>query len=169
MAVLVRKITRSKWQKDAFVRREEVCADAITSCLRTSGNTLSFWYDANDQDPNDAILAILASLERIDSIDCIFIPVDKILDSGLQLEETRGSTAATTLQATHRDIKNLNYKTLGVVSDLIKKEVISDKVKRISKQSFIDRIEAAINNKVIDTSLLKESMLSELKTKGIIQ
>lgn len=51
MAYYVRKISRSKWQDNPLSTNEEkalqeirnVAADAITNCIKTTGNRLSIW------------------------------------------------------------------------------------------------------------------------------
>lgn len=51
MAYYVRKIARSKWQENQLSANKEqaieevknVKADAITNCIKTTGNKLSLW------------------------------------------------------------------------------------------------------------------------------
>jgi len=70
MPFLVRKISYSKWR--ASVEGDTTpSADAITSCMRTSGNTLSLWLIEDLTKLDDAIIAIASDFKQLEAIDIV--------------------------------------------------------------------------------------------------
>ena len=65
MEFMARKFSRAKWGpeipfEESEILTEAVPADAVTACLRTSGNRLSMWqFDVQEkQDLEEAVLAL---------------------------------------------------------------------------------------------------------------
>jgi len=93
MAYYVRKIARSKWQEkqlseDAAQAIEEVKsvkADAITNCIKTTGNKLSLWRVEEKSDSIDDIIPLIIGFERPDTCDVIYIS-DEVF-SALELKK----------------------------------------------------------------------------------
>lgn len=98
---LLRKITHSKWREWDEASIDNIPADALTVCMRTKGNTLSFWR-VDDENQNKALLALLGSLQQIESIDVVY--VDSAALEGVELISTPGETAFKDLADLHVDV-----------------------------------------------------------------
>ena len=81
MTYYVRKISRSKWQKDPLSEDQKIAldeikgvrADAITNCIKTTGDKLSLWKVENKKDCIDDIVPLIVGFERPDTCDVIYI------------------------------------------------------------------------------------------------
>ena len=83
MAYYVRKISRSKWQenqlstdtKKALEEIKSVKADAITNCIKTTGNKLSLWKVEEKKDSIEDIVPLIIGFERPDTCDIIIYQI----------------------------------------------------------------------------------------------
>lgn len=128
MTIYVRKISKAKWPSEEEILAKEfdaeiipsVRADALTSCLKTSQNTLSVWAVENstDEEIEKAILALItnAKLERLNRIQVVYFSKEEVLSLGLPLEASDGDTVIESLSKLHNDLVDLNYEKLGKVS-----------------------------------------------------
>ena len=161
MGFLVRKINISKWpqngEKDVF----KVASDAITICLKSSGNTLSVWKIDKEQNLEEAVLALASGFQHLEAIDVVMLEEDKIKE-GIEAKQTVGQTPVKDLENTHFDLINLNYYTIGLIAESIIKEIEVKRVKRftIGKLNLI--LNDAIANGRLKREDLKESVASKL-------
>lgn len=96
MAYYVRKISRSKWQEDPLSADEEkallevkkVAADAVTNCIKTTGNKLSLWRVEEKRDSIDDIIPLIVGFERPDTCDIIYISDEVFLQEGIVIEQS---------------------------------------------------------------------------------
>ena len=80
MAYYIRKIARSKWQEsqlstdedEAIEEVKRVKADAITNCIKTTGNKLSLWRVEEKRDSIDDIIPLIIGFERPDTCDVVY-------------------------------------------------------------------------------------------------
>ncbi|HGW8299013.1 TPA: hypothetical protein ACNRNA_003693 [Acinetobacter baumannii] len=84
MTIFVRKISKAKWPSEEEIAEKAldseiipfVRADALTTCLKTSQNTLSVWAVENctDAEIEKAILALITNtkLERLNRIQIVY-------------------------------------------------------------------------------------------------
>ncbi len=113
MQYFARKISRPKWEVKPFMNPDEISADAITSCLRTTNNTLSLWECSTREDHiSEVILAIVTSMDRIDRIHIILLRRDELEADGLTLISNPGNTPIVDLRDRHVDVVNLEMKKL---------------------------------------------------------
>lgn len=130
MSYFVRKINKGKWKSDSA--EPIIKADALTSCLRTSSNTLSFWRIEELSNIEDAKLAIAASNSNLDPFDIIVFTNDEIEELGAPIVEKAGKTACSDLVDSHRDLSNLDSSHLIKLSHAVLKKVQSDDVERVT-------------------------------------
>ena len=165
MAYLIRKITRSKWQPEGETPSSvsDVSADAITSCLRTTRNTLSVWYSSTGDwnDSEDVVAALLSSLERPTKVDLVLIDEREVSAiNGVNLVQISGDTPANAeINDKHRDIANLKFCTISEVAEIIFDKVRSEKANIIKRYSLKDGV--ALVKKFVDQGKLDPSRLSE--------
>ena len=58
MSLLVRKINRAKWLQTDIAHGDDISADAITNCMKTTSNRLSVWEVESEARIEEAALAI---------------------------------------------------------------------------------------------------------------
>jgi hypothetical protein len=128
MSILVRKIQRAKWGGDVPVE-SDVPADAITICLKTTDNTLSIWEIDNENELDDAIVALATgrSLDSFSKIDYVLIDESILRDNGLSVVEYDGDTALEAFVKKHKNISDLTYRKLGIVRNIIVDCINNDK------------------------------------------
>lgn len=171
MSILVRKITKSKWPDsiclgvESETMIEEVPADAITSCLRTSKNTLSVWEVENEEGLEEAALALVTSAQKLENIDIIYIDKAILLDYKFIIkDDVPGATSVEDLKNTHRDISDLNYKRIGEFAYIVAKSISNSKFKRFTRKKLIKII-----NKAIDENRLQIDTLNDNIKKDILK
>lgn len=160
MPLLIRRISRAKWDK---IGVDDVSADAITSCLRTNQNDLSVWRISSEQELSDAILALISGSKqsKLSTLHYVIIDETLIIERGFTLKETPGDTVALELVDKHRDIENLTYVKLGIIKDLILDCISNDRTSFITRKSLKELLIHAIKTGKIK----KESLNPELVEK----
>ncbi len=155
MGFLARKIEKSKW-KNETAELAEICADAITSCLRTSCNTLSVWYIQDSSDVDEAILAIVSSpkFSKLDALDIVLMKPEWFESNQFEIKEQEGNSCITDLNKKHRDIASLNYSKLGTIAEQILKEVQSNNSVRKTASDITKIIWKAIEEERLTISQL---------------
>jgi hypothetical protein len=159
MSILVRRITRAKWGEN-IIPYENVPADAITNCLKTTDNALSVWRIESEEELNDAILALITGKkqETFSKIDYVLIDENKLIDQGLLLVDSDGDTVVDDLVKKHRNISDLSYKKLGIIKDLILDCINNDKCHLFSRQ----QIKILVMNAIESGKLQKEKLNDKL-------
>lgn len=162
MPLLVRKINKAKWFQTDLENTFDVTADAITNCLRTTKNTLSVWKIENEEDLENAILALVANQDHLDTIDIVILEESTLIKYDLSIIATPGDTPIDHLINTHRDIAELTYDKLGNVKDHIVERIRKEKVKRYTVGSLKKILRKAIEDGHLKKSDLKESIQKKL-------
>ena len=129
MSLLVRKIQQAKWLQNDILHGEPVSGDAITNCLRTRNNTLSTWEIPAESQIEEAVLAIVAAQQHIDTIDVVVLQRDEI-EEVATLRKSPGAPPVKDLVNSHVDIADVNYETLGEVAGAIVQKFREEKVFR---------------------------------------
>jgi hypothetical protein len=162
---LARKVARAKWTSKPGMDPDDIRADAITIDLKTEGDTLSTWEcDADPNDLEQAVLALAAAGTTIDTMDIVIIRKDELEALGLEMERTAGRTAATSLQARHLDLVNIEMHRLCKLATLVANQVRSSTSCYRFKRSRVKAIlTAALTAGQLDTSLLHQKILEELQ------
>ena len=121
MPILIRRISRTQWPTTFTTQEDDVSADAITNCLRTYTNALSFWEIANNSDLIKAIIALVSGpkQEKFSGIHVVSIDTNNPLLSELTVVPSLGDTTIVPLKEDHRDITNLTYNKIGIIKKLI--------------------------------------------------
>lgn len=163
MSFLVRKINIAKWFQSDLNEGEEVSADAITSCLRTTKNTLSFWYIDNLDNLKDVVLAMSNTFTSLDKADFVILDFNKTNLNDIQLKNTISNTKYNVMNNSHYDFENLNYKSLGVVKDLIKDELIKNSYKTYTKSQIKEIIKNALDQEKLNISDLQENLKKDFQ------
>lgn len=174
MTIFVRKISKAKWPSEEEIAEKAldseiipfVRADALTTCLKTSQNTLSAWAVENctDAEIEKAILALITNtkLERLNRIQIVYFSKEDVDSLGLPIAVTEGDTIIESLSKLHNDLVDLNYEKLGKVSQLIISSLRSESVRTYNERKLKDMLLKAINEGIVDQKLLHPSLQSKL-------
>jgi hypothetical protein len=145
MPELAHKINAAKWRQVNLEETNDVSADAITS-LRTRMNALSLWEIESDEQFDQAALAIAAAGDFLETFDLVPLYPTSLIDTGLELEKSRGNTKVEDLKNTHFDIVHLTYARLGIMANHIVQSFRNNKVKRYTRDDLIGLLNNAIEN-----------------------
>lgn len=133
--MLIRSIASlSRWDGTTVVNRQDATtAGDVISDLRTQNNTLSVWRADSDEDINDAIVAM--SLNRNDVSKMIALLLDEEELTAMQIgysdkKPGKAPGAIEDIKKKHRDLLEIDYKRLGVLSDYMLR-IIHDRKKRV--------------------------------------
>ena len=159
---LIRKINKAKWFQIDIMNDDDVSADAITNCLRTTENTLSVWNVEKEEDIDEAVLAIVSAQDHIETIDVIILNSDKIEEYNVNIVASSGNTPIESLQQIHRDLSDLTFSKLGLIKDHIVERIRNNKIKRYTKTNLKKLLLAAIEKGILRLDDLKESVRSKL-------
>ena len=159
---LIRKINKAKWFQIDIMKDNDVAADAITNCLKTTRNTLSVWNIENEDDIEKAVLAIASSLEHIETIDIVILNTDALLAFGIHIITSSGITPIESLKEIHRDLSGLTFSKLGQIKDHIVERIRNDKLKRYTKGKLKKILLDAINKGVLEIEDLNDSVRNKL-------
>ncbi|EHU3347470.1 hypothetical protein AXY20_RS09525 [Acinetobacter baumannii] len=174
MTIFVRKISKAKWPSEEEIAEKaldseiipSVRADALTTCLKTSQNTLSVWAveNSSDEEIEKAILALItnAKLERLNRIQVVYFSKDDVTRLDLPLEATDGDTVIESLSKLHNDLTDLNYEKLGKVSELIISSLRSESVRTYNEKTLKNMLLKAIKEGVVDQKLLHPALQFKL-------
>jgi len=162
MSLLVRKINRAKWPKDDIEDNPEVSADAITHCLRTISNTLSVWQINNEHDLEKAVLAIVTTLDHLETIDIVILEAKYLNDYNIGIVATPGETPIEDLAEIHRDLAELTYSKLGTLKNHIVERIRANFFKRYTRTKVKKFIQTAIEEGKLELKDLKESVREKI-------
>lgn len=173
MKFLARKVAISKWQPVDGFPVDAISADAVTACLRTSGNELSVWEcDLLDGELGrwddsqlvgevaDVVLAFASMLQKPVSLDIVIFPMSAITEFGLDIEATamNADTIVDDLKYRHMDIRRLDLTRLNMVAGIIASCVRSPQyVRRFREKEVIKVLKAAVNSRRLDVERLHDS------------
>lgn len=130
MTLLVRKISIAKWDVEFHEKRGSINSDALTSCLRSSGNTLSFWEIEDASQLDTAVLCLALMNDQLATFDLVALAQDDLAQAGLRFETTLGETKYQNGVHLHRDAVNLSADDVLALSELVFSKVNSDEAPR---------------------------------------
>lgn len=167
MTMLARKISRAKWEPIEYLAENEIRADAISGgCLRTSGDTLSWWRCTGDErDVAEVALAIVAgpNIEKFQKFDVVVLPAAILAQAGLVFESKDGETAVRDLRSRHLDLVKLDVERLSLVAKVLARRIRSNGgVVLFSRAKLIRLVEEAIQAGRLDPNALTEKLRGKL-------
>lgn len=173
MSVVVRRISIGKWENYAKTKHKHMRlasifgmpkynapADAITGCLRTFDNELSVWVVDKKEEIPFALLAMATGIKQNDvgTIHYVTFDSEELSDAGILFQPSLGDagTAIPALKKYHNDIMNIDYVCLGKLQDMIVTKIHQNKNHKKLREDLWGWIGKAIDNKLLDISLLSE-------------
>ncbi len=166
MNMLARKISRAKWQHRDYLAETEIRADAISGCLRTTDDTLSWWRCTDDDKEVAEValaLAVAPRMEKFDKIDVVALPEATLTEAGLACQPAEGETPVKDLRSRHVNLVKLDVERLAKVARILGPRIRSgDKVFSFTKAELMTLVTAAIHDKRLDANDLNEKLREEL-------
>ena len=139
MSFLIRKIDEyNKWRQNDILNGEPPSADAITHCLKTKQNSLSFWLIGDESQREEGVLAIASQFEHIDTVDILLIDRSLFEQKQLGLVPTPGLTPYTDFIDNHFDVINLDYLSLGTVAEVIVESIRQARYKKFRESELVE-------------------------------
>lgn len=170
MNMLARKISRAKWEPKEYLVASEIRADAISGCLRTTGDTLSWWQCTDDEKDIDEVALALAAGPKFDTFDTIYVvrlPEAVLANAGLASESSEGETAVKDLRSRHKDLVRLDVERLVEVARILAPLIRSgDKVVRFTKAQLMTLVTTAIHEERLDENDLSQKLQEKLAGHG---
>ncbi len=124
----------ARWDGTTHVQRHDATtAGDVISDLRTRNNTLSVWCADSEEDIKDAIVAM--SLSRTNLSKMVALLIDEADLNAMQIflsNQFMGDAPGATelIRKKHRDLIEIDYKRLGVLSEHMMK-IVHNKEKRV--------------------------------------
>ena len=131
MGLLVRKINRSKWPQEDEKNVFKVASDAITICLKSCGNTLSVWEIDNEQNLDEAVLALASGFQHLESIDVVMLESDR-LQAEIKSKQTKGQTPVKDLEHIIEKLRQKKIKryTISDLKKILNTAIATGRLKR---------------------------------------
>lgn len=163
MPFLVRKIDYAKWNQKDALNGGVPSADAITSCMRTSGNKLSLWSITDDSQIEEAVLAIVACNQNLDAIDVLSIDPSLIEQKGLAIESSPGTTPYVGFRDNHRNVIELDYCSLGTMAQVFVDSICQGRRRRITRAELKTILSKAVETHKVKWSELKATVQKDIE------
>ena len=165
MVFLARKITRAKWEAKEGFSDGEIPADAVSTDLRTSGNSLSFWQCGSGTrgEVEEAALALAAASRHVDKVEIVWLSGDDLLTDGQKLVETEGRTPVRSLIKRHIDVSLLDYERLGRIAHRIVASMQESRYCRLTRKRVTNLLATAVQQGEVELSQLEERVQIEVR------
>lgn len=159
MEYLARKINSSRWEPTDYTGLEDVRADAITICLKTESDTLSFWYcNANKDDVSEVVLAFASTMKVIEGLHIVLLEKSTFDNNGFIVKPNPEgtNTPIEALRNRHVDIVNLTMTQLCLVAKQIAVKVRQNsQLYLFTRESVLDILCEAVTMGRLHVSNLK--------------
>ena len=170
MAYYVRKISRSKWQEDPLSADEEkallevkkVAADAVTNCIKTTGNKLSLWRVEEKWDSIDDIIPLIVGFERPDTCDIIYISDEVFLQEGIVIEQSSedANTPIEELKQYHYNAIVEDYEGVGKFARIVLRSL--DNHKRFKGKEVKTKLREMLDRQEIDREMISDKLYEKI-------
>jgi hypothetical protein len=162
--MLARKIGLAKWQLQVYFQPDEIGADAVTGCIRTSGNSLSWWRCTKSrEDVAEVALALACKMDRFEKIDVVTLSDTELEAIGVETQETVGDTPVKELRHRHVDMRYLDLKRLVTLAGTIAPGIRSgDSVTMFTKKELMNLVRDAVSANRVSREDLSEKLRQQL-------
>ncbi len=162
MSLLVRKIDKGRWLQNDILNGEDISADAITICMKTTNNTLSTWRIDNEAQIDEAVLAIVSGHQHLDAIDVAWLSQEQIKAEAISIQDTSGITPITALVDSHVHVVDLTYTSLGKIANCIVNCFLENSVRRYTRGMLIKLLRKAIESGRLEKEMLAPAVADKL-------
>ncbi len=170
MAYYVRKISRSKWQENqlstdkvkALEEVRSVKADAITNCIKTTGNKLSLWRIDEKRCVIEDIIPLILGFERPDTCDVIYISEEIFLQEGISLEQSSedANVPIESLKKYHYNAIIKDYEGLGKFAKIVLESL--NNFKRFKGKEVKTKLKEMLDNHEIEKDMISDKLYQKI-------
>lgn len=165
--MLARKISRAKWEPIGYLAENEIRADAISGgCLRTSGDTLSWWRCSGDEDDVAEVALALATgpnKTNFDKIDVVVLPEEELAAASLTTKPEAGDTPIKDLKARHVNVVRLDVERLAMIARILAPRIrTGENVFTFTRGKLKTIVSTAIKAERLNRNDLDEKLQEEL-------
>lgn len=170
MAYYVRKISRSKWQDNPLSADEEkalqevkrVAADAVTNCIRTTGNKLSLWRVEEKRDSIDDIIPLIVGFDRPDTCDIIYISEDVFWQEGIVIEQSSedANTPIEELKKYHYNAIVDDYEGLGKFARVVLRSLSNHR--RFKGKEVKTKLREMLDHQEISQEMISDKLYEKI-------
>ena len=157
----MRKISKSKWYKLAWMSAADVQGDCLKD-LKTDSNVLSVWYIDENMSNLDHVLTCLASNnDSISHVDYALIDISVVLALGIKVaDDVPGKTPFVPGNIWHRDLVEL---TGAKILDLAREIQDRAHLRLRGERGYIQKLlSTALQEQTLDMSLIKPGLHQEI-------
>ena len=162
--MLARKISRAKWHPNQYLQPHEIGADAVTGCLRTRDNSLSWWRcTAQGTDVADVALALACNMQKLEKIDIVALPETELEPLGIATRATEGITPVRDLRSHHVDSPHIDLKRLARLAETLAPRIRSStSVFMFTKKDLTTLVSDAVRKNRVRLEELHEGLRNQL-------
>ena len=170
MAYYVRKISRSKWQENplnpdeikALEEVKRVKADAITNCIKTTGDKLSLWKVEEKSDLIEDIVPLIIGFDRPDTCDIVYISDKFFSEEGIVVEQSceDANTPIEDLKQYHFNAIINDYEGLGKFAKVVLRSL--DSHKRFKGKEVKTKLKEMLINHEIEKGMISPKLYEKI-------
>ncbi|MCB0062240.1 MAG: hypothetical protein KDE19_09000 [Caldilineaceae bacterium] len=162
MPFLLRTLRKNKFVRElqpAWVPADDVQADALKD-LESGENQLSFWLLDDGLSDLDRLLAgLAANRDQLANLDFALIPLERIIELGIRVEENAGDCLDAEMSLLHRDLAQLTASQLAALAKTIS---LHGQLERKSKSQVRTLLLNSVAVGYLDIETMKEGIANKL-------
>lgn len=163
----------AKWGIEPFMSPDDISANAVTVCLRTQENTLSFWESADKREGlKEAVLALATGPKSTpEKMFVLALSKEALVAQGLKLEKSSvdADTAVKHMQNRHYNLTELTLNKLSKLATLMASKIrVEDEDRQqwalFTKKDVVDIVRAAVADGHLEIERLSKEMRSAVQS-----
>lgn len=139
---------------------KDIEADTVHSEFKTDNNKLSIWAINNDDDFEDAVIALGSNCSHIVTMQLLQISEEDLKNMSIETEE--GNTPTNEINQKHRNITDLNFESLGELITVMIRAIGNDKTIVMTKSKVKELLKNAYFSGKINMELVSDSLREEI-------
>lgn len=140
-------------------------ADSVTD-LKTTRNKLSVWKASDDEETNDAIVALALGRQSLDKLCFVYLDEDYLKTIGIEaLQDEPGSAPgieSVVILNRHMNLQQIDYTRLGKLTEYIFKQLDEDNCVYKTKKELSDLLVAYKDNGIVTPGNMNDRLRSKL-------
>jgi len=166
---LARSISIKRWKLDTARGSAWIRADAVTNCLKTQEDVLSFWECNLDKNSIDEVATAIASgFKTLEGISIILLAKTELEAIGCNYNLTDGETPLKSAVNKHMDVGKLGLDDLSKLARLIAQKVRTSTegqllINQYTQNRLLELIGLEIKKGNININSLNEKLAEKFK------
>lgn len=139
----------------------DIDADTVIAEMKTEKNKLSVWLINNEDDLNDAFVALASNGDSLSTIDAVKIDEKDLVS--LNFDDELGDTPTYRINDKHRNITGLNYESMGVVLASIIEGIKNSNSIRMTKPKLRELLVNAYKDEKLNIDDMSPKIVGEIE------